>query len=173
MADPRGPRSAMRHTACLERPGRRRRTSRRSRPPSRFASSSSFAWDVVPGVEADLLERLEHRRMGRGAGNAACGPCCVPLAGRPAEQALRHHRAALVPDADEQDVQPDLTPLMIAPCMPSATEWVNSDRDVAEPGRLEARLVLPTSRVRRRCSRRSSPAPRAPARSVDSPRRRR
>ena len=59
---------------------------------------------VGGGVDADLLERLEHLRVRRHARVAAGGPGVVPAVGVAAEDALRHHGAAAVGDADEEDV---------------------------------------------------------------------
>jgi len=88
---------------------------------------------MVRRVEADLSERLEDLWVRRRAGRAARRAGGVPLAHLLPEQALGHHRAPLIPDADEQDVQGDLTPLTIAPCIPSATECVNSTETSRKP----------------------------------------
>ena len=60
--------------------------------------------DVVGGVDPDLLERLEHLRMGGSAWVAAGGAYGwrPPAARR--EQSLGHHAAAAVRGADEEDV---------------------------------------------------------------------
>src|SRR5262245_38970192 len=63
-----------------------------------------LAGDVIGGVDSDLPKRLDHLRVGRGAGFAAGGASLVAVIGCLTEQSLGHHAAAAVGDADEQNV---------------------------------------------------------------------
>ena len=68
------------------------------------ASCVELARDVVARVDPDLLQRLDDLRMRCRPGLASRGARLVPSLRGPAEEALRHHAAAAVGDADEEDV---------------------------------------------------------------------
>src|SRR4051794_18139896 len=64
-----------------------------------------LAWHVIAGVDTDLFERLDDRRMRRDAGLASRRARLVPPLCGPAEEPLGHEAAAAVRNADEEDVQ--------------------------------------------------------------------
>ena len=103
-AGPSGRAAATARSACPERPGTRRRTSRRSTSAQATSSRLEPLRHVVGRVDPELRERLEHHRV-HGRARVAprrAGRRPSPRARRKIRSAM--HRAAGVRDADEEHV---------------------------------------------------------------------
>ena len=117
VACPRGPRSASSRSACRERPGTRRRTSRRPRPPSRSArrraspgtwseasrpssSSASSTCGCVAEPGALPAERAECRSP------TACGTGARPAPSGPGSRRRRTGRSTRLDALDDRAVHP-------------------------------------------------------------------